>query len=418
MTTDMASNVKTSENKDFLSESLYNNPHFSDVVLVFNNEKYHLLSIVLAKYAPLLWTEFENVTITAKDMESSPSLSSSSSSSSSNSPSADQLLASLTALLGQKYQKKTVIITDSLVSNQVVKLVLKSLYGEPFEITQENLADTLIISGRFGIEQLSQECVNIYHKTMNYTTLLRDYQKIVKDNSPLESLFKEFLFKGITQVPYDDLVKFIKGCERELIIELLTYSELHCTEDFVWNLIKDRSDLLDLIPYITLENLSIDILTKEVKRFVAQEDYVYALEKRVDKSNDAKDSCYRNEHVFCIGNLKRRYLGYRLATAEEVDTKKFSELFNESYKKYNGIWSLINLDGSGQVELCCDSAPIITNGCRIRINCNLPKQNRYVKLLTHTGEISSNRQIKSAVHYELSSQSVGLFVLVNVSFEK
>ena len=302
MTTDMASNVKTSENKDFLSESLYNNPHFSDVVLVFNNEKYHLLSIVLAKYAPLLWTEFENVTITAKDMESSPSLSSSSSSSSSNSPSADQLLASLTALLGQKYQKKTVIITDSLVSNQVVKLVLKSLYGEPFEITQENLADTLIISGRFGIEQLSQECVNIYHKTMNYTTLPRDYQKIVKDNSPLESLFKEFLFKGITQVPYDDLVKFIKGCERELIIELLTYSELHCTEDFVWNLIKDRSDLLDLIPYITLENLSIDILTKEVKRFVAQEDYVYALEKRVDKSNDAKDSCYRNEHVFCIGN--------------------------------------------------------------------------------------------------------------------
>ena len=111
-------------------------------------------------------------------------------------------------------------------------------------------------------------------------------------------------------------------------------------------------------------------------------------------------------------------MGYRLATAEEVDTKKFSELFNESYKKYNGIWSLINLDGSGQVELCCDSAPIITNGCRIRINCNLPKQNRYVKLLTHTGEISSNRQIKSAVHYELSSQSVGLFVLVNVSFEK
>jgi|SRR5579872_84988 len=369
----MATDSQKDSQKDFLSKSLYNNPNHADLVLIFNDVKYHLLSVVVQQYAPLLYAEFEKV--------QTPSIATS------TDPTIDQMMASLTSLISRLPQRKTLTITDQTISQELVNAILETMYGKSMEITIATLSSVYTLSTKFGIEYLKKSCLEVFQKSVNVATLIEDYQKAIVEKSPLESVYKEILVGNLMRVPKDKLLSFTNQLSLKDITELITNPNLGCTEDWVWELIENRSDKSELVSYVQLEKLSTPTLLK-VKSYVPLETYTVVLEKHLAQLSTLIGSSFRTGiSMIALGKLNGKYPGYRLLTKKDFDThlNKIMDVFKNDYTS-NGIYCLDDLTPG---VVCCAER-------------NIAHDDHYLRVVSS----HANTNIKLASRRELNSESL------------
>jgi hypothetical protein len=389
----------TTDFKDFLSKSLYNNPNHADLVLVFNDVKYHLLSVVVQEYAPLLYAEFEKVQPPAVATTTDPTI--------------DQMMASLTNLISRIPNRKTLTISDPTISKELVNAILESMYGKPMEITIAVLTSVYILSSRFGMEYLKKNCLEVFQKSINMQTLVEDYQRAVTEKSPFESIYKSLLTSNLSKIPKDKLLSFTKQMSKMDIVELLTSPSLNVIEDLVWEIIECRSDKADLISLVQLDKLSTQTLLK-VKQHVTSETYATALEKHFTCFGHSMYSTPRLGSTFAIGKINGKYPNYHLMTKEEfcANTSSITEHFKNTYTNQKGVYCLEDLPES---VVCCQGYPLMIGGWFIRaIGPNT--KDTYVTLISRNDDIKNKLIEVSMDMHTGSGYGTGLFILDGAVF--
>src|SRR5579872_3660887 len=332
----------SSPTPEFLIETIkgfYNDPDHSDATLTVNNTKYHLLLPLVKRSAPLLFKLFEEVPKTSESSVSPP----------------EQAIVNLMAAL-MKSQKKTFSISDATLANDVVNAVLESMYGKSVDITTENLVVVYNLSTKFGMTYLSDQCLEMFKKTIKLETLVVDYQKALEEKSPFENLLKINLINNLGGVPKSQLLEFTSKLSYDVVKELITSHEKICTEDLIYEIVDGwcknhtttiEPQSIELISLIKLEMLSVEMLTTQVKSnpLISGSNYTQALESIIKSSvKNPKQSKLSNAPDLVVGSLKWIYQGYRLITNKEVLTEKFRLLFTKEYHRLNGLYCIDNFE--------------------------------------------------------------------------
>jgi hypothetical protein len=318
-------------------KSYYNNPMFSDIVLVFNEEKYYLSMQIIKEYASLLFKEFE-----ALPAPSAPTVSL-------DLP-PEQILANLTSLVSKAYQKKTLTMANPAISKETLNAVFEFMYGMTLEITSLNSSAIYMVCIKFGVKELIEKCEKEYQSHITLETLFDVYQKAISEKSPFFSLLKNYLSENLRYLPQDKLLAFTNGLSEEDITNIVKSDKSNCEEDLIyeiadsWCRSTDSANKHVLMSHIKLELLSSKLLITNVKNNpnILSNRYVEILEARTLASLKS-DSLSRVGHgisSIAIGKLHSTYEGYRLITKEEASTRKFLSLFKQEYEKLNGIYSL------------------------------------------------------------------------------
>jgi len=322
---------------------------FSDVVLVFNEEKYFLASVLVKEYAPYLFAEFEH-----RSAPTIPSILSSD-------LTPEQVISNLTSLVSKAYNKKTINMTAPSISRETLNAVLGSMYGQTLEITSLNILEVYEISKQFGIKHLMEECKKVYHNSITLDNLFDFYQRALSEKSPLLEITQNYLIANMISLPRDQLLAFVEKLSEDDIIDILTSNDLNCNEDLVYEMADrwckqsnlDASHKQEVMSYVKLDLLSSKLLVNEVKRnpYVTGNRYVQILEARALASDKTNNLLRRSTSIslIAIGKLHSTYDNYRLITKEEVNTTAFRTLFKQEYDKLNGIYSLDDF----AVDLVC-----------------------------------------------------------------
>lgn len=157
----------------------FNNPVVSDLVLVFNGEKYYLLASLVKQIAPLLYEEVEKQQITSSTPENTD----------------NDIVSSLTNLIVKLNKKQTAIIADSNIPNPILCDVLESIYGKVITLDDNNVSTIYALSERFGMNNLLNQCVLFLDKNFKLESLLTDLTKATTSQSPLTNYYNEKLIK-------------------------------------------------------------------------------------------------------------------------------------------------------------------------------------------------------------------------------
>ena len=398
-------------------KQFYNHPVLSDVILTLNGEKYHLISNLIAQYAPLLHMELEiqntNGSKPTIDLTTDP----------------EKLLMNLSAAL-TRTNKKIVNLTIPGVSKETVGMVLETLYGKSFEITLANFQEVHLLSTKFGMGSHSKKCTGVLKTTITPDTIVESYERALSEKSHLEPILKNKFYEILPIIPRDKLMDFISRWSYEAITELVSKSDLDCTEDLVYDIVdrwcqahENTNEHLTLTSLVKLELLSNEILVTKVKT----NDYVYFdTYLKVIESNlltpKVTSGRRRSKAIFALGKLRESYDGYRLITKTEVETAKFVQMFTNEYRKLDGIMCL----DSFAVDLVCCSTHnlqvgaipfnnILQGGCQIcREGESFGLLTRYIKASDISSKIDT---ITIDCHEAKTPQdNAGIFVLNQMVF--
>lgn len=392
-------------------KEFYNDPNHSDATLTVNDTKYHLLLPLVKKCAPLLFKEFEEVHKTSETPASLP----------------EQALANLIAAL-IKSQKKTLSISDATITNDVVNVVLESMYGKSVVITLDNLMVVYKLSTRFGMTYLSDQCLEMFKKTINVETLVGNYQKALEEKSPFENLLKVQLVNNLDIVPKTHLLEFTSKLNYDTVKELVSAPDRFCMEDLIYEIIDGwykshtgeqlYTEPYELISLVKLERLSVEMLTTQVKYnpLISNTSYTRALELIVKSAvKNHKHSNLSNDHGhnLVFGKLNGTYQGYRLIINDEVLTEKFRSLFAREYIYFEGLYCIDDID-KGYV---CTRLNNLAwgNGC---MYTNKPGIKGSIMKLESARDINLLAKTMCTSHYSsnMKNDTIGLFVVDSITF--
>ena len=413
--------------------TFFNNPKFSDALLVFNNENYYVATDLLKQSAPLLFKEFEMVsdTLNVSQIEGDNH---------------EQIVANLTLLFSKMNKKKTLTMEDLRISKETVTMVLEYVYGKQITITQLNLGEVYALSTKFGMEKLVAECKKVFTSTITVDTLIEDYLKAVSNNSPLVSMCKIVLMKNLGKLPKDKVLKFCSSLSYDFLLEFLEDENLRCTEDLRYEIIEEWTKgenftsshhLPILMTHINLSYLSIQTLVTKAKfnPFIDHGEYTKIVEQMalkyapnfssIELKNNTSNTDY-NGFIFAIGRLHGTYPNYRLLTGSEIEKSTFTQLFAAEYNRLNGIYVLYTHKAD---IICCEgwSLAIRPSNLWIRLGNKDCLKGSIVELSASTshGIMQLN---KDEVRHKISTLHVssapaismydttGLFVLNNLTF--
>lgn len=169
-------------------KSYYNNPMFSDIVLIFNEDKYYLSAQIVKEYAPLLFAEFE-----ALPTPSAPTVFPDSS--------PEQVLANFTSLVSKAYQKKTLTMADPAISKETLNAVFEFMYGKTLEIASSNVSALYTVGLKFGLKEFTEKCEKAYLCNVSLDTFFVEYQKAQSEKSQLLPILKNYLIENLKYLP-------------------------------------------------------------------------------------------------------------------------------------------------------------------------------------------------------------------------
>jgi hypothetical protein len=396
--------MSTSKQLDFLIETVYNNPLHSDVVLELNDTKYYLILTVIKRAAPLLFEEFETIPNPTLPIPPSSDLP------------IDQLLANLVTSLSKP--KKTLKMTVTGVTQGVADMLLKSMYGRYLSIHSSNALEVHQLSTRFGMNDITPECINVVKESIKIPTLLEDYQKALSENSPFKQIYFDAMVDNLGLFPMAKVLEFINKMTFEVITQFVSNPKLNCTEDLVYEMIDswihtngaNTEQYQSLVSKIKLELLSFELLTSKVKLspVIDQAVYVKVLETKIFNHKVLK--YLRNgdvEQGFAIGRIDQTYDGYRLLTSQDICTNSFRKLFNDHYISKNGILCLDSFEAN---NLCIAKRRLTmySNFNRmnwyVRIDVKDVKKDTYVKFCT--GHHTDQQMILNDLHLITHSDDI------------
>ena len=386
MTSNLSSSSSLRNTENFLAKALFNNPNYSDAFLVINGEKYHLMLIVLEKYAPVLHAEFLTVE-SASDIALSKSV-------------LDPVMAHITTILDKLYQKKTLLLTiaEPAVSKEVVDDVLESMYNEKSpNVTSTNYQEYYIIGNRFGMDDLAKKCIQICKESIKIDTFLGDYhQKLVVGTNPVFlKIYQEYFCNNLQIFPKEKLMEFVREQSYETMLNLvqtlsecnfqyLVYELIDCWYKVTTDLAHVTEKAFYLYAHVKLEKISAELLVTRIKEnnLIPQETYLKALEASVLTNKSIMD-LDKNFHIFVLGKMTGTYENYRIITKSEALTTKFKDLFKSENIIKKGIYAIDDINGN---IVCCESNPLCvldnywvstnkdcnyTKGSMIRLRANL-----------------------------------------------
>ena len=404
-----------------LVSKIYNNSKYSDFVLEFTGSdgivKYHLMSQVIETSAPLLAALFtgsqEEVLTNSGLMASTSGLVSSANLNSANLNSAnlnsanlnsstsatvtstpepahtpDALLTTLSTLLSKHITKKCVKIADSSVSKETVNNILEYIYGKStLRLSDTNVREYYNLSLKFGMTELTIQCLEIVKKSIKVDTLIADYCKVKEEGSSLVSIYLDSLIENIQSVPKNDLLIFTTKLSYEEVTSLLKSDKLCCSEELIYDIVEnwcsraenlaDLSRAKELYGLVKIGNLTAEFLISRVK--TNQTIGASAYEKALEESavTRIRQSVHRisstNPPLFAIGTGSDSYSDYKLITSDQLNASNFSDFFRREYNKYNGIYCLDSREGD----------VISSDTHKIYVNNNGKENNYYMRLFGH-----------------------------------
>mgnify|MGYP003446050473 FL=1 len=408
--------------KSSLLKSLYNNPVYSDAELIFNGKSYYLMLPVLKEYAPLLYTEFEKNNKSVDPSTSSPAPSTT-----------EELISSLSSIISKAaHPKKTVTISEPLISNDILDEVLQSLYDKPFEITTEKLDTVYRISIKFGINTYNELCTKFFNNSINADTFVENYQLAIDEKSPLESLYRDLFAKCMYFIPENKVLN-ITGKMSYDNLKLLV-STNNDAGDFVWNIVENWCNnhtteyattdprILDLFTSIKLELLTTKTILTKVKTRVDSGRYLAALESYVENSIPKIVTRRKVNNFLAVGRLDGKYADYKLVTKNEINDK-FRKFFIENYDRQEGLFCLETFTAD---VLCCSTNPLMiddNNWVRFKHDDKNLVTSQYKKLSSSykakedTYSVLKNIGVSCDTISTSGKSSVGLFVPTFFKFD-
>src|SRR5690606_28354280 len=129
--------------------------------------------------------------------------------------------------------KKIIKIDDVELNADVVKQVLKFMYGVPFEITKDNFNDVMKVCIKFQTTILDEQINDYIYKSTKPDDFFNSHlvKSVYKGIS-----FEKYLKGHILELKKDELFKFILTLSLDKICEILSADDLKCSEDFVFDL--------------------------------------------------------------------------------------------------------------------------------------------------------------------------------------
>ena len=418
-------------------QSFYNQPTYSDGVLVFNGIKYFLLLPLVKKYAPLLYAEFEkesNISLGTMKSESTKKV---------DLNEYDiidpELLNSLSALVSKTYHKKVVTICEPAVSVESVDAVLGSIYGKPLDLMKDNLSDVYLLSTKFGICVSVTKCTKFFKQLVRLDSLMDEFDSAMKTNSPLVPMFFDAFIKVISSIPTDKLLEFVSKLDATMIHKIVTSNDIQADESLIYEMVhawwkehNDSSRSRLLMSHVKLELLSVDVLTTKCKTnpLINSDAYQKVLETKLlkfskDDTNGrrcmvANDSMELfGSHMFALGKFGKSYPGYHWITSQEIQSRLFHELFKKQYLKMNGMYCLDDMYAD---IVCCMEGLLRVKGVYwIRLESGIElglKKNTTVHLCasrcTEKEFIANIDSIQVCDDTTSSAYRVGLFISNNL----
>lgn len=379
------------------------NKNLKQVQFIINGNSYELLADVLVKYSDFFKTELEKI-------PSNYSIST-------NEESSFHLV-----------HKKIIKIDDVELNADVVKQVLKFMYGVPFEITKDNFNDVMKVCIKFQTTILDEQINDYIYKSTKPDDFFNSHlvKSVYKGIS-----FEKYLKGHILELKKDELFKFILTLSLDKICEILSADDLKCSEDFVFDLavhyhtsVGESEKVMSCVRLTRLTKYY--LINKPVAKYVNDNVYRKALEFHLfgKSSNKEKEREYQSIH-FCIGMYDRTYEGYRMTTSDDCDKSTFKYLFKESYLGSGGLLSLDNFVGN---VLCNKGCPFrmgnSLNRKWIGLNCENIRINDVVKIKkdgTYNIELDDfDNLVNYSGHMSLVNKPelrIGLFVPKNTKFD-
>jgi|SRR5579872_2444624 len=343
--------------KDLISESVFNNPKFSDIVLDFNSTQYHLMSVVVQEYAPALYAEFEAIQL--------PSILTPSASAT-----PDEIIASISAVVSKNHQKKTLVISLPKIELQNLENLLRSMYSTPLNIkyifdgftnlTTTNIGDFYTLSKKFGMKEIFDDCTDLIRSKISSETLLKEYQTATNLQLPYVELYQTALKMRLTWLPKDELLEFVTKMSYEDFTELLKVPNLDYNAILTYEMVESWSRantgpekderVSNLLSNVKFDRLPSTFLITHVKsnRYVDPDTYLKALECSI-----LSKSSVSLPFKFALGQFDAKYDGYHLVTVTEIMNDKYKSLFVGEYHQKDGICSFV--DVKSRVYVCCNT---------------------------------------------------------------
>src|SRR5579872_988194 len=273
-----------------LIRSIYNNPANSDVILIFNDVKYHLILAFVQQHAPCLYEDFVNQRKSNSDI--APNLT------------PEQVIDSISSIISRS-NKTTVIICNQAIDSDYLESVLKSMYGKTVYTPIKKLGAYYWLSVRFGMNALANRCIDLFKSALNLDTLAEDYLKAIKEKSLAEDLFSIQFIEHLDKIPKEKLLELAPMLKYEVILDLIrknkstnpdvidnmvsTWSQDKPTNpDFIYNLIdvwaknhSNEDQKKTLFSSLRLELLSLNLLLTKVKSnpYITPDKYIKAVEE-------------------------------------------------------------------------------------------------------------------------------------------
>ena len=411
----------TSEIYNSFGKELFNNPEYSNVVLIFNDVKYHLMSHLVEKHAPLLAAKFAAETIPG------PALATSTNSESDS----DSMITSLSNLLGKMVNKKTVKITDSTISNQTVTTVLESFYGKPVGEVESKIVEFVALANLFGMEDLYKSCCSKFKLGITRGNFFEKYQTECNDpdpsiSSPWKYAFLTFFAERMVLFPQEKMTAFFNGLSYDDLMKILSMDMIRIREELLYELVCNwithtscAGDLaINILAKMRLEHMSVEFLINKIKRDnrIDYQRYVTAIETLLQsKTCSLHNRKSRTETNFCLGKRDKKYIGYRLITATDLKDQRVIALLEVELKSMGGIVSLDNY--TGDAIGCSGGTLAILNNRWLRLGQTTEIVEGDIVSITatsHTAESVIQNINTIFVSSDISIGYAGLFVPIDI----
>ena len=359
-------------------KSLYNNPPQSDAVLEFNGVKYYLILSIVKHFAPLLHAEFDKastITETEAKSDSKPEvITRMEISDILNHQTCQQVMSTIRTIVDKMLNKRFVKMTHLGISDEVVDMILGSMYGKHFEIPRDDpeFSEFYILSTKFGMAHLVTECRKIFKQDIKLDTVIENYENAIAVNSPFVSEFQNVFTESLSLLTKTDVLNFVEKLDQKIIEEIVSSDKIVVDEYFKFEMISRwlapheeyaRYSLgvqHELMSHVKFELIPVDLLKTHVRNnpLVDANTYIKEVENKLTtltkltkltKEISSADGIILPltvppEHTFALGKYRSKYAGYHLVTVNEIKTDAFQKLFKERFIEQSGIYVLDDFD--------------------------------------------------------------------------
>lgn len=445
-----------SKRQEFLLEtfeSFFNNPSFSDIELHIGDHKYYLISALVSKCAPLI---LSNVTVsdntTDQKVDPAVSLSANTIPSDTTGDYASTELSSLLSSLASQMSTRKIIKFPAIlnldgekikqqhcgipsdgnytISNDVIMMLLGSMYVLSLEFTLENIEDIYVVAHKFGMSEIIEYCLKLLSEDAHLDLFTKIYCKSADAKVAHIKELRDFFIKKMATSTSDEILSISNQLSFDEISSILQMDYLPIKEDLIYDIVCSWGNLHKsvtrifhrvciLMNYVKLDKLSVDKLLSEAKMnaHINKEKYYNTLENIVSSTVAIRSVSILRMNKFAIGKRNGTYENYRLVTKSDIQTSSFVKEFANVYTTTDGIYCLDSFYGD---ILYCQSAALAIDvdgtGSRLRLRKFRLTKNTYVRLnSTHAGATDVIKNIGSIrisnTEDEESESDMGLFVL-------